>query len=67
VYAPTDGKHGDANDSFCEELGRVFDPLPKYRMKMFLEDCNAKLWRWDIFKTTIDNKSLHEVSNDNVI
>jgi hypothetical protein len=34
-------------------------------MKILLEDLNAKVGREDIFKTTIGNESLHEISNDN--
>jgi hypothetical protein len=40
-------------DSFYEELERVFDKFPKYRMKILLEDFNAKVGGKDIFKTTI--------------
>jgi hypothetical protein len=34
-------------------------------MKTFLGDFNAKVGREDIFKPTIWNESLHEISNDN--
>jgi hypothetical protein len=34
-------------------------------MKIMLGDFNAKVGREDIFKPTIGNESLHEVSNDN--
>jgi hypothetical protein len=34
-------------------------------MKIVLGDFNAKVGREDIFKTTIGNESLHEISNDN--
>jgi hypothetical protein len=34
-------------------------------MKMLLGDFNAKVGREDIFKPTIGNESLHEISNDN--
>jgi hypothetical protein len=34
-------------------------------MKISLGDLNAKVGREDIFKPTIGNKSLHEISNDN--
>jgi hypothetical protein len=52
-------------NSFYEELERVFDKFPKYHMKILLEDFNAKVGREDIFKPTILNESLHEISNDN--
>jgi hypothetical protein len=34
-------------------------------MKMLLGDFNAKVGRENIFKPTIGNESLHEISNDN--
>jgi endonuclease/exonuclease/phosphatase family metal-dependent hydrolase len=43
----------------------VFDKFPKYHMKILLGDFNAKVGKEDIFKPTIGNESLHEVSNDN--
>jgi hypothetical protein len=63
VYAPTEDKTDNVKDSFCEELERVFHKLPKYQMKVLL-DFNAKVDREDIFKPTIRNESLHEISND---
>jgi hypothetical protein len=52
-------------DSFHEELERAFDTFPKYHMKILLGDFNAKVGREDIFKLTVGNESLHEISNDN--
>jgi hypothetical protein len=34
-------------------------------MKMLLGDFNDKVCREDIFKPTIGNESLHEISNEN--
>jgi hypothetical protein len=34
-------------------------------MKILLGDFNAKVGMEDIFKPTIGNESLHEISNDN--
>jgi hypothetical protein len=34
-------------------------------MKILLVDFNAKVGRIDIFKPTIGNESLHEISNNN--
>jgi hypothetical protein len=34
-------------------------------MKMILSSFNAKVGRENIFKPTIGNESLHEISNDN--
>jgi hypothetical protein len=60
VRAPTENKIDDIKDRFYEELECVFDKFPKYHMKFFLGDCNAKLGREDIFTPTIGNES-----NDN--
>jgi endonuclease/exonuclease/phosphatase family metal-dependent hydrolase len=65
VHAPTEDKTDDVKDNFYEELERVFDEFLKYHMKILLGDFNAKVGREDIFKPTIGNESLHEISNDN--
>jgi hypothetical protein len=65
VHAPCEDMSDDIKDSFYEELGRVFDHFPRYDMKIFLGDFNAKVGREDIFKPTIGNESSHEISNDN--
>jgi hypothetical protein len=51
--------------SVYEELDRAFDKFPKYNMKILLGDFNTKVGREEIFKPTIGNGSLHEISNDN--
>jgi endonuclease/exonuclease/phosphatase family metal-dependent hydrolase len=43
----------------------VFDKFPKYHMKILLGDFNAKVGKENIFKLTIGNESLHEISNVN--
>jgi hypothetical protein len=65
VHAPTEDKTDDVKDSFYMELERVFDIFPKYHMKILLGDFSAKVGRKDIFKLTIGNETLHEISNDN--
>jgi hypothetical protein len=64
VYAPCEDKGDDEKDSFYEELGRVVYQFPRYDMKIILGDFNAKVGRENIFKPTIGNESLHEISND---
>jgi hypothetical protein len=44
---------------------KVFDKFPKYHMKILLGDFNTKVGKENIFKPTIGNESLHEISNDN--
>jgi hypothetical protein len=65
VHAPCDDKGDDVEDSFYEELGHMFDQFPMYHMKILFGDFNAKVGRENIFKLTIVNESLHEISIDN--
>jgi hypothetical protein len=65
VHAPTEYKTDDVKGSFYEEMECMFDKFPKYHMKILLGDFNAKVGWEDIFKPTIANESLHEISNDN--
>jgi hypothetical protein len=53
----------DVKDIY-EKLGHVFDQVPRYDTKILLDDFNAKVGRENIFKPTIRNESLHEISND---
>jgi hypothetical protein len=67
VHASIEDTTDDVKDSFYKELERVFDKFPEYHMKILLGDFNAKVCREDIFKPTIGNESLHEISNDSGI
>jgi hypothetical protein len=49
VLAPTEDKIDGMEDSFYEELERVFDKFPKYSMKILLGDFSANVGREDIF------------------
>jgi hypothetical protein len=64
VHSPSEEKSDDSKDSFDKELDQVSQHFPKYHMNILL-DFNAKLGREDIFKLSIQNKSLHQDSNDN--
>jgi exonuclease III len=67
VHSPTEEKIGDMKDSIYKELERVFNKFLKYHMNVLLGDFNAKTGRKDIFKQTVGNGRLHEISNDNGI
>jgi hypothetical protein len=67
VHAPTEDKTDELKISFSKELERVYDKFLKYNMKILLRDFNAKVGREDIFKSTIGNESLHEISKGNRI
>jgi hypothetical protein len=41
----------------------VFVKYPKYHKEILLGDFNAKVGKEGIFKPTIGNESLHEISN----
>jgi hypothetical protein len=64
LISPPKDKIDDVKDSFYKELERVFDKFPKYHMKILLGDFIAKVGSENIFKPTIGNESLHEISND---
>jgi hypothetical protein len=67
VHAPTEDKCDDTKDSFYEELEGVFDQFFKHQMQILLVNFNAMIGRDCIFKSTIGNKILHHISNDNEI
>jgi hypothetical protein len=46
------------------KLQRVLDKFNRYHMNILLGDLNAEVGREDIFKPTIGNENLHEISND---
>jgi len=50
-------------NSFYKELEHLLSKFLEYHMKT--SDFNANVEREDIFKQTIRNESLHELSNDN--
>jgi hypothetical protein len=66
VVIRNDSYDDDTKDIFYEELECVFNKFPKYH-KMLLGDFNAKVGREHIFKSTVANESLHEISNNNEV
>jgi hypothetical protein len=67
VHASTEDKIDDMKDIFYEELEHVFYKFPKYHMNNLLGYFGTKIGREDIFKPTVGNESLHEISNDNEV
>jgi hypothetical protein len=65
VHAQIEDKSDAKKSSFYEELDRVFDQFPKCHVQILSGDFNEKVGREDIFKQTIRNESLHEISIDN--
>jgi hypothetical protein len=51
VHAPKEDKTDDVKDSFYEELERVFDKIPKYRMKIVRRfQCQSRQGKLKLFK-----------------
>lgn len=48
IHAPTEDKNDDIKDEFFEKLENVYDSLPRYDMKIILDDCNAKIDKKDM-------------------
>jgi hypothetical protein len=67
VHEPMKEKSDDKKDNFYEKLEHVFDHFPKHLIKILLGDFNLKLWIRNIFKSTIENESLYQDSNDNCV
>jgi hypothetical protein len=65
VHSTCEDKGDDVKHSFYKDLTHVLDQFPKYDAKILLGEFNAKVGRENIFKTTIGNESLHEISNEN--
>jgi hypothetical protein len=65
MHAPTQNKSDDTKNSFYKELEYVLEQFLKYHMKMLLGAFSAEVRREDIFKPTIRNESLHEISYSN--
>jgi hypothetical protein len=42
VHTPHEDNSSDVEDSFHEELGHAFDQLPRYKMKILLDEYNMK-------------------------
>jgi hypothetical protein len=59
VHIPCKDKVDEVKDSFCEEIGCVFDQFPRCDMKILLGYFNAQVGREDISKPTIRNKNSH--------
>jgi hypothetical protein len=57
VHSPCEDKSDDIKERFYEELGRIFHQFPRYDMKFFWGDFNAKIG--------IGNERSHEINNDN--
>ncbi|XP_025406812.1 craniofacial development protein 2-like [Sipha flava] len=64
-HAPTENKEDQSKEEFYNQLEIVYDSIPHRTRKITIGDLNAKIGKEQIFKPTIGNHSLHEISNDN--
>jgi hypothetical protein len=64
MHAPVEDKSNDLKNSFFEEVDCVFDQFLKYHVKILLGDLSTSVGNKGIFKTTVGNESLHDISND---
>jgi hypothetical protein len=51
VHAPCEDKSDNVKDSFYEKLGRVFDQLPRYDRKLFVEGFQRESRQGRYFQT----------------
>jgi hypothetical protein len=63
VHTPAEDKSDNMKDSFHKDLERVSDTFPKYRTKIKFGNIDAKVGKEIIFKPTIENENLYEISN----
>jgi len=63
VHAPTEDKSDYMKDNFNDEQECVFTQFPKYHMKNFSGDFNAKVGGEGIFTQTVENEILHEINS----
>lgn len=52
-------------DKFYDDLGHTLNEFPLSRIRIALEDFNAKLGKKKIFRPIISNHSLHDVISEN--
>ncbi|KAL4143877.1 hypothetical protein QTP88_006132 [Uroleucon formosanum] len=64
-HAPTENKEDQSKEEFYNQIERVYDSILHRTRKIIIGDLNAKIGKEQIFKPTIGEHSLHEISNDN--
>lgn len=64
-HAPTEEKTPEEKDEFYENLEQILNEIPRNRIRIVLGDFNAKLGKENIFRTTIGNHSMHDITSEN--
>jgi len=64
-HAPTEEKASEEKDEFYENLEHTLNETPRSRIRIVLGDFNAKLGKENIFRATIGNHSLHDITSKN--
>jgi hypothetical protein len=65
AHAPTEAKEYYEKDCFYDNLEKAYDVCPKFDIKMYLGDFNAKVGKGEFAKPNIGQNSLHADSRDN--
>jgi hypothetical protein len=64
LHPTCEDKSDDEKDSFCEELGGVFDQFPRYDLKSWLGDIIGEVDRKSFLNRQSETIS-HGITNDN--
>ncbi|XP_072401712.1 uncharacterized protein [Diabrotica undecimpunctata] len=65
AHAPIEEKDMEIKNKFYEQFGEPIEKVPKYDIKIIVEDMNVKVGSEDIYRNIIGSKSLHKESNGN--
>jgi len=65
AHAPTEEKATEEKDEYYESLEQTLNETPRNRIRIVLGDFNAKLGKENIFRTTIGNHSMHDITSEN--
>jgi hypothetical protein len=65
VHSPTEDKADEENDSFNDELDKIYGDCPNRDCKIIIGDMNAKVGKEQVYRPVIGKHSLHKRSNDN--
>jgi hypothetical protein len=64
AHAPTEEKKVEYKET-CEKLDQIYHRAPAHDTKTIIGDLNAKIGQEEMFRPTIGEWSLHDISNDN--
>ncbi|KAL4085374.1 hypothetical protein QTP88_027233 [Uroleucon formosanum] len=65
VHAPTEEKSQEEKEDFYAEIEDILSRINNSKIRIILDDMNAKIRKEQFFQPTIGKHSLHETTNDN--